>query len=40
MEKRCLDAIFAKIRKIPEKYGIILFFQKIEEAKKRDEEGR
>src|SRR3954463_2932835 len=37
MEKRAFRCNFAKIGKIPEKYGKILFFQKIEKARRRDE---
>ena len=39
MEKKVFWCNFAKIRKIPEKYGKILFFQKTEEARRRSEEG-
>ena len=39
MEKKAFRCNFAKIRKIPEKYGNILFYQKTKEARRRDEEG-
>ena len=39
MEKKAFQCNFAKIRKIPEKYGNILFYQKNEKARRRDEEG-
>ena len=39
MEKRVFRCNFANIRKIPEKYGNILFFQKMKEARRRSEEG-
>ena len=39
MEKKAFRCNFVKIRKIPEKYWKILFFQKNEEARRRSEEG-
>ena len=39
MEKKAFRCNFAKIRKIPEKYGNILFSQKTKEARTRSEEG-
>src|SRR4051812_28414390 len=39
MEKKAFRCNFAKIKKIPEIYGKILFFQKIEETRRRSEEG-
>ena len=39
MEKKAFRCNFAKIRKIPEKYGNILFYQKTKEARRRDGDG-
>ena len=39
MEKKAFRCNFTKIKKIPEKYGNILFYQKMKEARRRDEVG-
>ena len=39
MEKKAFRCNFVKIRKIPEKYGNILFYQKTKEARRRSEGG-
>jgi hypothetical protein len=39
MEKKAFRCNFTKIRKIPKKYGNILFYQKTKEAGRRSEEG-
>jgi hypothetical protein len=39
MEKKAFRCNFAKIRKIPEKYGNILFYLRTKEARRRSEGG-
>src|SRR3954470_16433730 len=39
MEKKAFRCNLAKIKKIPEKYGNILFYQKTKKSRRRDEEG-
>jgi hypothetical protein len=39
LEKDRQDTIFRKIRKIPEKYQKIIFYQKTPEARRRSREG-
>jgi hypothetical protein len=39
LEKDRQEAIFRKIRKIPEKYQKIIFYQKTPEARRRSREG-